>query len=267
MATYRVITRNDAASHENLIHSDAVARRYGFAGGLVPGVTVFAQMTQPLIAAHGERWLAAACGEVRFLKPAYDGETLHVDHAVDGDGDVVTCHNAGGQLLARMTTTLPAPTPAPDPRWRLPPAHTNPPRAEVDAQVLDARLPLAAFRARQSLHDNREQAELLGDDLPLWQRHLSDMVSGAAHPLFFARLCNRAFTEPWLLPVWIHVGTEFRFRRVLRLGQDVEVRTVPHRRWDHKGHAFATLYIAMLVDGDLAAEAWHTAIYRPAERD
>ena len=39
-APYRVRARNAATNSEDKIHPDDVARRYGFEGGLVPGVTV-----------------------------------------------------------------------------------------------------------------------------------------------------------------------------------------------------------------------------------
>ena len=45
IARYQVNTYNDAVATENLIHSDEMAKKYGFTGGLVPGVTVFGHMT------------------------------------------------------------------------------------------------------------------------------------------------------------------------------------------------------------------------------
>ena len=58
LPAYRVTARNTSRQSENLIHDDATARRYGFrGGGLVPGVTVYAYLTQPLVAAFGD-----ACG-------------------------------------------------------------------------------------------------------------------------------------------------------------------------------------------------------------
>ena len=41
---YRVSAYNTAQQSENKIHDDAVARRFGFSGGLVPGVDVMAYM-------------------------------------------------------------------------------------------------------------------------------------------------------------------------------------------------------------------------------
>ena len=42
---YRVLAFNTAHDSENKIHDDATARRFGFGGGLVPGVDVYGYMT------------------------------------------------------------------------------------------------------------------------------------------------------------------------------------------------------------------------------
>ena len=41
---YRVTAYNTSKQSENKIHDDTVARRFGFSGGLVPGVDVMAYM-------------------------------------------------------------------------------------------------------------------------------------------------------------------------------------------------------------------------------
>ena len=52
MLVHSLVAQNDAVESENKIHEDSVARQYGFAGGLVPGVTVYAYLTWPAV----ERW-------------------------------------------------------------------------------------------------------------------------------------------------------------------------------------------------------------------
>ena len=44
LETYRVEAYNTAKQFENKMHDDTVARRFGFSGGLVFGVDVFAYM-------------------------------------------------------------------------------------------------------------------------------------------------------------------------------------------------------------------------------
>ena len=57
IALYRVEAFNTAKASENKIHDDAVAHRFGFAGGLVPGVDVYAYMTH-LPVAQISPWLS-----------------------------------------------------------------------------------------------------------------------------------------------------------------------------------------------------------------
>lgn len=42
VAAVEIVAFNTAHASENRIHDDATAKRYGFAGGLVPGVDVYA---------------------------------------------------------------------------------------------------------------------------------------------------------------------------------------------------------------------------------
>ena len=57
MPRHQAIAINHSQAHENRIHSDDVARAYGFTGALVPGVAVFGHMTHPLTNELGEDWL------------------------------------------------------------------------------------------------------------------------------------------------------------------------------------------------------------------
>ena len=47
----RVVPKNFSEASDNKMHSDDVAARYGFSGGLVPGVAVYAYMTIPVVKA------------------------------------------------------------------------------------------------------------------------------------------------------------------------------------------------------------------------
>src|SRR5215475_2000080 len=78
LLTYRVKARNTAADSENKIHDDVVASGYGFKGGLVPGVAVYAYMTAPIVSKYGMKWLEGGTMQMRFLKPVYDGDEIVV---------------------------------------------------------------------------------------------------------------------------------------------------------------------------------------------
>jgi hypothetical protein len=87
--TYRVRARNTAAESENRIHDDAVAARFGFRGGLVPGVIVYAYMTVPIVAEFGQRWLEGGTMQVKFHQPFYEGEEVIVRAEVDSSSEPV----------------------------------------------------------------------------------------------------------------------------------------------------------------------------------
>ena len=48
------------------------AQKLGFAGGLVPGVEVYAYACHPAVARWGRAWLERGQMQCRFLKPVYD---------------------------------------------------------------------------------------------------------------------------------------------------------------------------------------------------
>src|SRR5437660_4416426 len=85
LPAYRVAARNTAIASENKIHDDGVARRFGFAGGLVPGIEVYAYMSHLPVAHWGRAWLEGGSAECRFLAPIYDGEPAVVTGKI-GDG-------------------------------------------------------------------------------------------------------------------------------------------------------------------------------------
>src|SRR5262245_59940486 len=106
MATSTATARNFSAASENRIHSDEIAKRFGFTGALVPGVAVFGHLSAPLSRRYGERWLAGSSVATRFLKPAYHGDTLTlIDSEVDASVNI-ECRNAADVLLATASCTL-----------------------------------------------------------------------------------------------------------------------------------------------------------------
>ena len=78
LETYRVQAYNTAKQSENKMHDDTVAKRFGFSGGLVPGVDVMAYMMHMPVAKWGRAFLERGLIDARFVKPVYDGETADV---------------------------------------------------------------------------------------------------------------------------------------------------------------------------------------------
>src|ERR1700729_861078 len=97
--TYRVEAYNAAKLSENKIHDDTVARRFGFGGGLVPGVDVMAYMMHLPVAKWGRAFRGRARGGARCAKPVYAGEPAEVT-GEERDGVVSIEVTSRGELCA-----------------------------------------------------------------------------------------------------------------------------------------------------------------------
>src|SRR4051795_7752118 len=109
LETYRVSAYNTSKQSENKIHDDAVARRFGFSGGLVPGVDVMAYMMHVPVAKWGRAFLERGVIEARFVKPVYDGEIAEIT-GLGNDGGLSIEVRSRGELCATGTSSLPAST-------------------------------------------------------------------------------------------------------------------------------------------------------------
>lgn len=258
LAAYQVEAYNTAHASENKIHDSEVARRFGFAGGLVPGVDVYGYMSHPAVQRWGRDWLARGRAECRFVKPVYDGETATVtavecngglDIAVESRG--VPC--AGGQA---WMTDAPAPPRLGAFTVASPPA-VRPPAGERTLAV-DTRLGMAPFRltpdyAERYLHDVRETDPVYARD-------------GLAHPGMILRLCNWTLMHNVVLGPWIHVGSKVQNFSAARVGDDLSVRARVTDNYERKGHRFVDLDALVIANGRTAvARVLHTAIYRPRQ--
>ncbi len=265
-APYQVRTHNASTQSENRMHSDDVARQFGFKGGLVPGVTVFAHMTQPLVARYGAAWLARGTAEVSFGKPAYEGELLSI-HTTDGnDGThALTCLNDQGVELARMSASLPATLLQADARGDIAPAPPLLERPTVTWDLMEINQPFPAMAWTPTRDDNIEWCDDVRDELPLYREGASPLL----HPGLILRQANFALRRRFIIPAWIHAASRITFFEPLRVGPDYEVRTIPEEKWNHKGHEFVRLYVAVRRTdhgGPTVAEMLHTAIFRPRVR-
>ena len=94
---YRVSAYNTAKQSENKMHDDTVARRFGFSGGLVPGVDVMAYMIHQPVARWGRAFLERGLIEARFS----GSPVLHITGMTAtkfADREVTTVHDPIDQL-------------------------------------------------------------------------------------------------------------------------------------------------------------------------
>src|SRR5215813_9197289 len=110
LETYRVSAYNTSKQSENKIHDDSVAQRFGFSGGLVPGVDVMAYMMHLPITRWGRDFLERGLIEARFLKPVYDGESVALT-GNESAGVLGIEVKSRGELCATGSAALPATAP------------------------------------------------------------------------------------------------------------------------------------------------------------
>jgi acyl dehydratase len=259
MPIHTSTARNFAEASENRIHSDEVARRLGFTGALVPGVAVFGHLSWPLTQRHGRDWLAKSCATTRFLKPAYHGDTLSVTDRDAGEGRVaLECRNAENVLLATLEWSAEATQPAPDPHAHSAGSTNATERVEITWDAVHVGEPFESYLWTPDESLNREYAQRVQDDSAVF-------ANGVLHPHAILSQANLALVRRFVMRAWIHTGSEIRFRRLLCVGDEIEVRAVPLDKWERKGHQFIKLYVAYVVRGEIATEIWHTAIFRVAQ--
>lgn len=256
---HRLEAFNTSKDSENKIHDDTVARRFGFAGGLVPGVDVYGYIAHMPVARWGRAWLERGIGTCRLLKPVYDGDPTTVTAQETAEGLAIEVAGRDG-LCATGTAALPeaAPAPARD-SYPMPPAPPadRPPADETSLAVgtllgMQPLLVTADFAA-DYLRDVRETD-------PLFARE------GLVHPATILRAGNWVLRHNVVLGPWIHVGSTVRHFAAARVGQTLTARGRVTANYDHKGHRFVELDILVLADGATAvAQIAHTAIYRPRQ--
>ncbi len=260
---YQIATVNDAATSENRIHSDEVAKKFGFTGALVSGVSVFGYLTHPLVEVYGENWLSSGMAEVKFIKPAYVDDLLTIKTdtvAVSAKQrhHLTMAYNQAGELLARLESWLPLLPPSIDPHSKAEAAEMNIARKEISFEGIKLNVPSLAYDFVVGQDLQQDCLQIMRDDLAVYYESPTPPV----HPYYLLKECNQALMRMFILPAWIHVGSRLTFRSPVKVGQRVNVHTIPTDKWESKGHQFIKLYIAMNVDGNVVLEVEHTAIFR-----
>ncbi|MEK6302995.1 MAG: MaoC family dehydratase [Acidobacteriota bacterium] len=263
---YRVRARNTSADSENKIHDDAVAAKYGFRGALVPGITVYAYMTVPLVERFGLHWLERGSMQVRFHQPFYDGEEALVTGRIDADSEPikvsVTAARSDGTVCATALATIDDPANwlsesriGDYPEAPLPEFESRP---EPSRETLILGASLGTLTEKFFLRDTA-LLERLDERLPIYFGS-----QAVAHPFALLRLSNQILMSNFKLGPWIHTASDLINRSVVRNGEEVSVRGRVRECFERKGHEFVVLDVLVVAAQDrIVQQVRHTAIYRP----
>ena len=256
---YRVQAFNTAKLSENKMHDDTVAKRFGFSGGLVPGVDVMAYMMHLPVTKWGRAFLEHGLIEARFVKPVYDGETADVS-GEESDGVLSIQVESRGQLCAIGSASLPAAAPSvsiADFADAAPVSERRP----VDARSYELGKWLgtvprawAGNVAKEYLTDVRERDPI----------YISE---GLGHPGLVQRVMNRVLVDNAILGPWIHVGSRMQLLSAARSGDELTARAKVTGNYEKKGHRFVELDALVVANGRApVAHCQHIAIYQPREQ-
>ena len=213
---HRVSAYNTSKHSENKMHDDTVAKRYGFVGGLVPGVDVMAYMMHLPVAKWGRAFLERGLIEARFVKPVYDGQLADVT-GEERNGGLAIQVESRGELCATGTASLPAAAPS----FSL--SDFVDVAAVAERKVVDATsyalgkwlgaVPRgwAADAAKEYLADIRETETIYARE-------------GLGHPGLLPRVMNKVLVDNAIMGPWIHVGTRMQLLSAGRIGDELTAR-------------------------------------------
>lgn len=259
LETYRVEAYNTAKLSENKIHDATVARRFGFSGGLVPGVDVMAYMMHLPVEKWGRAFLERGWIEARFVKPVYDGEVADVG-GEENDGVISIEVESRGELCAIGTASLPASVPSlpiGDYLEAAPVSERKPVNAasyEIGKWLGTVPRGWAGEAAAEYLADVRERDSLYARE-------------GLGHPGLLQRVMNKVLVDNAILGPWIHVGSRMQLLSAARAGDELTARARVTANYEKRGHRFVELDALVVANGRNAlAHCHHVAIYQPREQ-
>ena len=200
---HSLVAQNDAVESENKIHDDAVARKFGFAGGLVPGVTVFGYLTWPAVAEWGKAWLESGRSPpgsrrrsttATMSRSSASGRALPAASRPAPRGASVVRRGGGACPIAcRSRSPL-----ADFPNDPIPPPDARPPAAPRSSAPSRS----ASSSGTGTPTHAGDYLEIVSDDLAVYRD------PPVAHPGWLLRAANYVLSRSVRLGPWIHVESD-----------------------------------------------------------
>ena len=228
---WSVRARNLPEHSTNVIHTDEGARAAGFPAALVGGVTTYAYLTHPIVAAWGLDWVRHGGAEIRFDHPVFDDDEI-ICTPVEDDGVVIVSALVGGESKATL-------------------------RACRDAGRPLAARPGTALPSRDVVLTDRYGADYgrrIGDDLDVY------ITEQVVHPAVWPALANAVFSAELVRGPWIHLRSSIQHHGLAAGGAVATVHATVIDRFQRRSGERAIVDVAIEVDGNLIATLEHEAI-------
>jgi acyl dehydratase len=258
-APYSIVAFNAAKLSENKMHDDTVAKKFGFTGGLVPGVDVFGYMSHAPLTVWGRAFLERGHMEGRFGKPLYDGETATVT-ATEREGGLDIQLESRGVVCGTARATLPATSASAvldDFKLATPPDHERRPPADEQSYKVGNWLNIHPFTFSEEQQADYLKSICEAD--PIYAKE------GIIHPGTILRACNWALTHNAKMGPWIHVGSTIQQLTPGHVGDEISVRALVAKNYENKGHKIVELDALVIAGKAPIARVAHAAIYEPRQ--
>lgn len=231
---WTVTARNLEHHARNPIHTDEGAQAQGFPRALVAGVTTYAYLTHPIVAAWGEPWLTGGGGELRLRRPVFDQDLVVCRPSPDVEDPAVVVVDA-------ITTEA-------EPRavFRAV-ADGGAPADMRDGEVLASRQIVLTGEL------GSDYGWDAGDTLSLYREQ------GIVHPAVWPAIANAVVHADVARGSWIHMRSIIRHHAAAPAGATADVHAVVVRRYQRGGER-AVLDVRIEIDGRAVATLEHEAI-------
>jgi len=262
---------NQVPDSDNRIHSDELARAYGFTGALVPGVTVSCYLMHPAVQSWGMQWLERGTAHVKVLSPLYDRDPFQVtisraEYSADHGMYLAELH-AGDRLCATGEVRLPHDRPR-APKLRGDPLMTQDyeaPQATPDSMAHLKEHGCPALRFEWSpRHEMASYLRKQSDMAPLLRTDSKAGSGGYANMAFLLGCANRHFAAVAKMSPWIHLET--RSQNFMAVPSDTVLISEMSvlELFNRKGHDFADCQFQLFRadDGRCVCTIEQRAIYR-----
>lgn len=253
----------------NPIHSTGFARRHGFRGPLVGGVTVWGWAVPAILEAAGEGWLDRGWSDFAFRHPAYPGDRMTIRVRPDAGAPAgvfaVTMTNQEGvdcvvatvglgdaPWLAELTSpgSLDA-APAPDPK----------PALALDGAPIGRDLvPMAIAFSADDARAYMRQSQPTSDP-----RFTGG--SPRLHPGWITGRVEDLLRYNFAIPASMHARSRVQHLAPAYAGQAITVAARLVEAYERKAHHFGVFDCMVLGEaGQALAHIRHTTIFRIAAR-
>jgi hypothetical protein len=262
---YRIKASIDTVDSSNRIQDDEYARRYGFRAGLIPGVSIFAYMSRPLIELMGRDWLERGSAEVHFLRPIYEGEEIRVSGAISSieeNGALSLDYRASnnqGATCGIGIAKLPAQKPAPEPSLEDYPAGRAKLHRPISLESLQVGESLAPLASEFTWNIHWQYCrKTIRDHHPLYERMM--------HPGWLVNRASQILAVNYAIPAWIDVSGYVQNINLLEEECAIETRGRVYDKFERDGDHFIVLDLAVFAPTRCLATIRYTAIFRIAPK-